>query len=37
MRARLPAGHYWVVDTNPDRPLPKKILDLHVAGARLQA
>ncbi len=35
MWARLPAGHYWAVDTNPDRPLPKKILDLHVAGARL--
>lgn len=35
MWARLPAGHYWAVDTNPDKPMPKKILDLHVTGARL--
>lgn len=35
MWTRLPRGHYWVVDTNPSRPEPKKILDLHVAGARL--
>ena len=35
MWTRVPRGHYWVVDTNPARLQPKKILDLHVAGARL--
>jgi hypothetical protein len=35
MWTRLPRGHYWVVDTNPDRALPRKMLDLRVSGPRL--
>ena len=35
MWARVPAGHYWVVDTMPEKLLPKKVLDLRSAGMRL--
>jgi hypothetical protein len=35
MWARVPRGRVWALDANADRTPPRKVLTLHVAGARI--